>query len=115
MLIRAAELIRAAMVVCLALSGLGCGDGGAGKEPAHPGQQTYNRFCFSCHQSGSAGAPMVGDVDGWAPRIAKGEAALLEATVNGIPPGMPPMGLCLQCSEAELAAAIDYMIAQSSR
>lgn len=84
------------------------GDGPA--PAAHPGEETYNRFCFSCHAAGIAGAPRTGDARAWAPRVAKGEDLLLESTIEGIAPGMPAMGLCRQCSEEDLRAAIDYMI-----
>jgi cytochrome c5 len=99
----------------LALAGIlaaGCG-GGESAEPAHAGEQVYTRFCFSCHAAGIAGAPRVGDADAWAPRVAKGHEALLRSTVEGIPPGMPPKGLCSQCRDDELAAALDYMIERS--
>lgn len=99
----------------LAVTGLliaGCG-GGENAEPAHPGEQVYTRFCFSCHAAGIAGAPRVGDAAAWAPRIAKGRDVLLRSSIEGVPPGMPPKGLCSQCSEEELAAALDYMIEQS--
>lgn len=76
----------------------------------HPGEETYNRYCFSCHAAGVANAPKSGDAEAWQPRIAKGEALLLQSTKAGITPGMPAMGLCLSCSDDELAAAIDYMI-----
>ena len=78
-----------------------------------PGEQTYNRFCFSCHAAGVAGAPKVGDVESWAPRIAKGQALLLQSTIAGIPPGMPPRGLCGSCSDADLADAVTYMVDRS--
>jgi cytochrome c5 len=101
-------------LLCLGL--VGCGeaaqDAAGVREPPpprHPGQDTYNKFCFSCHAAGIAGAPKTGDVEAWAPRVAKGDALLLKSTVEGILPGMPPMGLCMQCSEAQLAAAIDLM------
>jgi cytochrome c5 len=87
----------------------GCAEPGAGGA-THPGEETYNRFCFSCHAAGIADAPKFGDAAAWAPRIAKGEALLLRSTREGIAPGMPAMGLCLSCSDAELAAAIDYMV-----
>lgn len=90
----------------------GC-DGGTGSDPSHPGEQTYTRFCFSCHAAGVAGAPRVGDAEAWAPRIAKGREALIEASIEGIPPGMPPMGLCTECTEEDLGAAVDYMIERS--
>ena len=101
-------------LLCLGL--LGCGQ--ANQEaatnepppPRHPGEDTYTKFCFSCHAAGVAGAPRVGDVEAWAPRVAKGDALLLKSTVEGMVPGMPPMGLCMQCSEEQLAAAIEFMI-----
>ena len=103
----------AALLVALA----GCGGNGsevADAEAAPPsGEQTYTRFCFSCHAAGIAGAPKVGNAEQWAPRIAKGTEALLAASIAGVPPGMPPRGLCSQCSDEELAAAIDYMISKS--
>lgn len=80
---------------------------------AHPGEQTYNRSCFSCHAAGVAGAPKVGDAEAWAPRVAKGREALLAATINGLPPGMPARGLCSSCSDEELKQAIDYMVSNS--
>ena len=93
----------------LTLVGLGgCAEGG--DEVAHPGESIYNRNCFSCHAGGVAGAPMPGDADAWAPRIAKGRAALLASTKAGIAPGMPAMGLCSTCSDEQLEAAIDFML-----
>lgn len=91
----------------------GCGGEDGTGQPAHPGEQVYNRYCFSCHAAGIAGAPRVGDAGSWAQRVGKGREALLQATITGIPPGMPPRGLCSDCSDAELAAAIDYMIERS--
>lgn len=76
----------------------------------HPGEQVYVRYCFSCHAAGVAGAPRVGDAEAWAPRIATGPEALLQATIQGVPPGMPPRGLCSDCTDEQLAEAIDYMI-----
>jgi cytochrome c5 len=73
----------------------------------------YGQFCFSCHAAGIADAPKFGDAESWRPRIAKGPALLLQSTVEGMTPGMPPMGLCLDCSEQELADAIDYMVVNS--
>ena len=99
--------------LCLALCG--CSDAGdpAGTAQSTSGEDVYNRSCFSCHAAGVAGAPKTGDAAAWAPRIAKGADALLESSKTGIPPGMPPMGMCMNCSDAELAAAIDYMISRS--
>ena len=113
------------LVAALAFALYGCGgeqEPGAGQaavseaasaSTAMSGQQVYQNFCFSCHTPGVSGAPKLGDGPAWAPRIAKGEALLLQATIDGIPPAMPPMGMCFNCSEDDLAAAIDYMVQAS--
>ena len=76
------------------------------------GEEVYNTNCMACHASGAAGAPKVGDAAAWAPRIAAGKDTLLANAIKGLN-AMPPMGLCMSCSEAELQGAIDYMVAQS--
>ena len=105
------------MLVPLALVLAGCGDGtqtGAGQPrvaaPEIPGQKTYQRFCFSCHASGAAGAPRMGDVAAWQERLKKGEDALIQSTIDGMPPGMPARGLCMQCSDEELAITVRFML-----
>jgi len=109
---------RYAGALAIAVALAGCGDGGsrtAGGPGAaqHPGEQTYIRFCFSCHAAGIAGAPKVGVPEHWEPRVAKGRALLLQTTIDGIPPGMPARGLCNQCSDEQLDQAIDFMIERS--
>ncbi len=89
----------------------GCGEGGDVAD-AHPGEATYNRSCFSCHAGGVAGAPIPGDEQAWAPRIAKGRDALIQSVKEGMPPGMPPMGLCMSCTDEDIANAVDYMLAR---
>ena len=95
----------------------GCNRGGSGAPGAQantmPGKALYERTCFSCHSTGAAGAPHIGDAAAWAPRVAKGRAALLSAVVHGVPPGMPAKGLCPTCSDQELGEALDYLLAQS--
>ena len=99
----------------LLLVGLaGCAEPGS-PGSGHPGKTTYQRYCFSCHASGVAGAPRSGDVEAWASRAVKGKAALLRTTIAGIPPGMPPKGLCAACTDEQLEAAIDYMIDAATR
>ena len=76
------------------------------------GEANYARFCFSCHAAGVAGAPKLGDADAWGPRVAKGLDALVASTIEGIPPGMPARGLCMNCSDADLRNTVAWMIAQ---
>ncbi len=98
----------------LALALTGCG-GEQGSEPVNAGQRIYQQYCYSCHAAGVAGAPRVGSAEAWAPRIAKGRQALIDSALHGVPPGMPPKGLCSSCSRDQIAAAIDYMIGQSTQ
>ena len=76
----------------------------------HPGLETYMKYCASCHNAGVADAPKLGEADEWKWRIEKGRDALLQTTIDGIPPGMPKKGLCMSCSEEQLADSIDYML-----
>ncbi len=52
-------------------------------------------------------------MEAWAPRIAKGNDALLSSVLNGLNV-MPPKGGCMSCSEDELRAAVQYMVDKSS-
>jgi cytochrome c5 len=76
------------------------------------GEEVYNGACVSCHGTGAAGAPKLGDAAAWAPRIATGMDSLLANATNGLN-AMPPKGLCMACSEAELQAAIEYIVENS--
>lgn len=51
--------------------------------PLKSGEQVYNAQCTACHTSGAAGAPKLGDVAAWAPRIQSGYEALLASTLQG--------------------------------
>ena len=81
-----------------------------GESAEHPGKKTYERYCFACHASGVAGAPALDDEQAWTLRLARGREALLASVVQGMPPGMPPKGLCNTCTEEQILESIDYMI-----
>ena len=70
--------------------------------------EKYQRSCFACHSSGAAGAPKTHDVAAWQPRMEKGMPALVLSVKNGLN-GMPPTGLCSDCTDEEYAAMIEYM------
>ena len=100
--------------VC-AIAALLVGCGGGPREPEHPGKAVYSRHCFACHQAGVAGAPKLGDVEAWAPRIAQGRDAMLANVIAGMTPGMPARGACLSCDDEKLGIAVDYIIASVER
>ena len=71
----------------------------------------YQQSCFACHASGAAGAPLLGDADAWAVRTEKGMEAVMRTVINGFN-AMPAKGMCMDCSDADLKAIVDFMIAQ---
>ena len=81
------------------------------------GPQVYNTACLACHGPGIAGAPILGDAAAWAGRIAQGAEVLKDHAINGFAGEvgyMPAKGGNTTLSDEEVAAAVDYMIAESS-
>ncbi len=68
----------------------------------------YDRSCRSCHTIVATGAPLTGDKTAWAPRMDKGMDVLLGSVVNGFG-GMPPFGLCMDCSAEQFTTLIHFM------
>ncbi len=78
------------------------------------GEDVYNAACMACHATGAGGAPKLGDVAAWADRIAKGADALHNSGLNGVAgTGMMAKGGCMNCSDEEVIAAVDFMMAGS--
>ncbi|MFY0676518.1 MAG: c-type cytochrome [Neptuniibacter sp.] len=76
------------------------------------GATVYNTKCAMCHADGVANAPKLGSADDWAPRAAMGIDGLLASALKG-KGAMPPAGLCMDCSDGELKAAIEFMVDNS--
>ncbi len=79
---------------------------------ARSGEQIYNASCFACHGAGIAGAPVLGDKDAWASRIANGMDTMMANALNGIN-AMPARGTCMDCSDEEIKATVQYMVDSS--
>lgn len=78
------------------------------------GEAVYKKACITCHGAGIAGAPKLGDAADWGPRIAQGDALLLEHAIKGFTGQkgmMPAKGGFVTLSDDEVKAAIDYMVA----
>ncbi|MFN8771443.1 MAG: c-type cytochrome [bacterium] len=73
------------------------------------GEAVYKQACAACHAVGAAGAPKSGDKAAWAPRIKKGEEALVASALKGIGI-MPPKGGNASLTEAQIRAAVAYQI-----
>ncbi len=76
------------------------------------GEQIVQTTCGVCHQTGAAGAPKIGDKAAWAPRIARGEKALLESALKGLR-AMPPKGGNPALTDAEVERALIFTVDQS--
>jgi cytochrome c5 len=80
------------------------------------GQEVYASACDVCHGSGVAGAPKLGDVAAWAPRIARGAAVLRERALKGYQGKdgfMPAKGGRVDLSDQAVIEAVDYIVANS--
>ena len=80
-----------------------------GAAAAIDGEAVYKQACSACHAVGAAGAPKSGDKAAWAPRIKKGEDALVASAIKGIGI-MPPKGGNPTLSDAQIRAAVAYQI-----
>ncbi len=78
---------------------------------AAAGKKLYETACLACHAAGVAGAPKLGDRAAWAARTAAGVDALTASVIKG-KGAMPPRGAAGAASDAELRAAVEYMLAQ---
>lgn len=102
------------------LSGCGGREGGAGASgstPAAPGLATgemvYKSTCSICHKSGLKGAPRLGIKEDWETRLTQSNEILYDHAVNGFRGKkgfMPSRGSNAKLSDAEVKAAVDYMV-----
>ncbi|MGL4574139.1 MAG: c-type cytochrome [Burkholderiaceae bacterium] len=76
---------------------------------AAAGKKLYDSICMVCHVAAVAGAPKFGDKAAWAPRGTNLDA--LTATVIKGKGAMPPKGGAGNASDAEIKAAVAYMLA----
>jgi cytochrome c5 len=106
--------------VRLALAGAAAAPAVANVQPAagapaaktKSGQEVFQQACAACHAAGLAGAPKAGDTAAWKPRIAQGVPTLYTHALNGIRM-MPARGGNPSLSDAEVKAAVDYLVAQA--
>ena len=111
--------IRGAIYAAAAIALVACGQESPLPEPAAVTQaaaapsdpklaRLNDQTCKACHTSAGSGAPQAGDAKAWQPRLVQGMPTLLDRTINGYK-GMPPLGSCMDCSEAEFEALIRFM------
>ncbi|HKO86954.1 MAG TPA: c-type cytochrome [Burkholderiales bacterium] len=101
----AAEEAAASGLPTMAAASPAAGGAAAGDK----GQGTYQSACAACHGAGVLGAPKMGDKGQWAPRIAKGKDTLYTHAIKGFG-AMPPKGGAMSLADADVKAAVDYMV-----
>jgi cytochrome c5 len=82
-----------------------------GKERS--GEEVVATQCATCHGAGLGGAPKIGDLQAWAPRVKLGVPYLVSSAIHGHG-GMPPRGGEASLTDSELSSAILYMINPAS-
>lgn len=96
----------------LCMVGEDCAAAPAATASAEPrsGQEVFENSCAMCHGEGKqVGAPIINVASDWEARLEKGMDTLYVNAIDGYN-AMPAMGLCNNCSEEEVMAAVDYMI-----
>jgi cytochrome c5 len=74
------------------------------------GAKVYGSGCQVCHTPGIAGAPKFGDKASWGARVQQGVGPLTDSVIKG-KGAMPPRGALPKATDAELRAAVEYMLA----
>ena len=81
-----------------------------------PAELYKERTCIACHGAGIGGAPKVGDAGVWGGRIAQGPDVLNKHALEGYQGAagyMPPKGGRIDLSDAEIIAAVEFMVDES--
>jgi cytochrome c5 len=89
---------------------------GAAPATAGGGEGVYKAACVACHGAGIAGAPKFGDKAAWATRVAQGKPTLYEHAIKGYQGKagvMPAKGGNSALADADVQAAVDYMVASA--
>jgi cytochrome c5 len=84
----------------------------AAKPAAADGKAVYDKTCFACHAQSVAGSPRLGDKAAWAPRVQTGMDAMVQSVIKG-KGAMPPKAGNPSLSDAEIRAAVEFMVSQS--
>ncbi len=78
-------------------------------DASQAGKALYTQVCQACHAAGVLNAPKYGDKDAWAPRLKEPMDTVYNYALHGRG-AMPPKGGS-NASDADVKAAVDYMVA----
>ncbi len=79
------------------------------------GEAVYDNTCAICHDSGVAGAPVLGETEDWAERIEQGLDTLIEHAIQGFTGAsgvMPAKGGNATLSDNAITVAVEFMVDQ---
>jgi len=77
------------------------------------GEQLVHMHCQTCHASGKDGAPRIGNMNDWAPRLKLGLDHLVESSIRGHN-AMPARSGMNNLSDSDMKAAVSYMANQAA-
>lgn len=77
------------------------------------GAQIVQLRCQECHATGKNGAPKIGEMSAWQPRLKNGVEPLVKSAINGHN-SMPARGGMADLSDAEMRSAVTHIINQLS-
>jgi cytochrome c5 len=77
------------------------------------GEQIVKTKCFECHESGTNGAPKIGDREAWVQRVSRGLDAVVATAIHGHG-NMPARGGMADLTDPELRSAVVYMFQKSA-
>lgn len=76
------------------------------------GAQVVEERCQECHVAGKLGAPKLGDMNDWKPRLQQGVDRLVKSAIGGHN-SMPARGGMANLSDAEMRAAVEFMVSKT--
>lgn len=76
------------------------------------GDQVVQERCQECHATGKNGAPKLGDMNDWKPRLKNGVDPLVKSAISGHN-AMPARGGLANLSDAEMKAAVEFMVSRT--
>jgi cytochrome c5 len=92
-------------------------DAAASTKTEDAGKRVYSSLCFSCHGTKLPGVPQLGDAVSWKVVIEKGMDILYQHALEGFTGtsgiAMPVRGGNPNLTDAEVRAAVDYMVDSS--
>lgn len=101
-------------IVCLTVASAAYAGGHSTATPS--GEKVFEANCANCHTGGFGGfftgAPKVGKKSAWEGLLPKGVDGLTATTIAGIGE-MAERGGCTTCTDAEIRAAVEYMVEKS--